>query len=240
MSVPRAYNPGIRAATAAKTHERIVEAARGLLPGASDIPVDRIARAAGCSVQTLYTHFGSKRGLLMAVIDAAQRDAGLYAGFDRVWRSPDGETALRRMLEATCSLWDRAWPIVEFSERVRRSDPEIGTYLREVDGYRRTHLRSITDRIAAEGRLASGHDASSAADLAFALSTPPVFDELVHTRGWPLDRATAAIVDTIAGGVINPTKPAVVDPPADWSSVLQPATVLPAIGAPSSSRGAVP
>ena len=210
----------------ADTRVRILEAARELLPGAADIPVDRIAATAGVSVQTLYSHFGSKRGLLMAVIDAVQREAGLYVDFERIWQSPDGETALRRMLEATFQLWDGAWPLVEFSERARRTDPEILRYMREVDGYRLANLRSISDQIALEARLRTGLDAAAAADLAFSLSTPATYDELVRVRGWSLRRATDAVVESIVAGVIDPTAPASDGPPADWSSVLRPTEAI--------------
>ena len=210
----------------ARTRERIIETARRLVQQEDALAVDRIAAEAGVSVQTLYTHFGSKRGLLLAVIDSTQRDVGLYTDFDRVWSSPDGETALRRMLEATFRLWHRGWDLVGFSERVRQADPEIGAYLREVDGYRRANLRSITDRLALEGRLLDGLDASAAADLAFALTVPRVYEELVRVRGWAPAKAGAKGVDAAVGAIVDPTVPPVTDPPADWSEVLRATEVI--------------
>lgn len=220
--MPRAYTRRARSETMAQTRERILETARKLLPAGSGIPVDRIAAEAGVSVQTLYTHFGSKRGLLLAVIDSIQRDVGLYADFDAVWASPDGETALRRMLDATFRLWHGAWTFVAFSETARQTDPEIGAYLREVDGYRRANLRSITDRLALERRLAPGIDAAAAADVVFALTVPRVYEELVRVQQWDPDRARALAVDAACGAVIDASTPPVADPPADWSSVLRP------------------
>src|SRR5262245_31406044 len=141
--VPRTYRPRNRARSMERTRVRIIETAQELLPTTGDMPVDEIAARAEVSVQPIYTHFGSKRGLLVAVIDAVQRQSGLYAEFATVWESPDGETALRRMLGATFRLWDHSWPFVSFTERVRRSDEEIRRYLLEVDGYRRSNLVSI-------------------------------------------------------------------------------------------------
>ncbi len=224
--MPRRYRSTTRAASSASTRDRIIEAARRLLPSGTDVPVDAIAAEAGVSVQTLYTQFGSKRGLLLAVIDTIQRDAGVYADFDRVWQSPDGETALRRMLEATVRIWHGAWPFVEFSERARRTDPEIRSHLREVDGYRLANLRSITDRLAIEGRLRAGVGAGDAADLAFAMSLPAAYEQLVVVRGWPIERAMAALVTAILAALIDPDRPPVVDPPADWSAALRPAQAL--------------
>jgi hypothetical protein len=146
----------------------------------------------------------------MATIDAAQRDAGLYVDRERIWSSPDGETALRRMVEATIRLWDRIWPLVSFSERARRTDAEIGRQMAEVDGYRRGDLRWITDRLEREGRIAGGHDAAWAADLAFAMTTPSMYDEL------------GAVMDAVAAAVIEPGSRSAIDEPADWSGVTRP------------------
>jgi AcrR family transcriptional regulator len=224
--MPRTYTPRARAEATARTRERIIETARALLPASRTLAVDRIAAEAGVSVQTLYTHFGSKRGVLLAVIDSTQRDVGLYADFDRVWASPDGETALRRMLDATFRLWHGAWDLVGFSEAVRQSDPEVGAYMREVDGYRRANLRSITDRLALERRLRPGLDPAAAADAAFALTVPRVYEELVRVQGWKPDRARALAVDAACAAVIDPSTPAVTDPPADWSSVMRPSATV--------------
>ena len=210
----------------ARTREKIIETARRLVPKEGALAVDRIAAEAGVSVQTLYTHFGSKRGLLLAVIDSTQRDVGLYADFDRVWASLDGETALRRMLEATFRLWHGAWDLVGFSERVRQADPEIGTYMREVDGYRQSNLRSIIERLALEGRLRQGLDASAAADVAFSLTVPRVYEELVRVRGWSPERAGAIAVDAAVAALVDPSTAPVTDPPADWSEVLQAREVI--------------
>jgi AcrR family transcriptional regulator len=214
--MPRTYRQGRRAEAAAETRRRIIETTRRLLPTRSEMSVDEIAREAGVAVQTLYTHFGSKRGLLLAVIDSVQRDAGLYTGFDRVWASPDGETALRCMIHATFELWDGAWPFVEFTLRARRTDREVGDQLRAVDTMRKTHLWIICRRLAFEGRISSGRAPEWAADVAFTLSTPTVYEEFVRVGGWDLGAASEAASDAVAAVVIEPGTKPVPDPPAEW------------------------
>src|SRR5206468_3423167 len=66
-----------------------------------------------------------------------------------------------------------------------RIDKDLGAQLAEVDTMRRTHLWVICRRLDAEGRLRTPGAAEPAADIGFALSTPTVFEELVHGRGWP-------------------------------------------------------
>ena len=140
---PRPYRQRRRADEAARTRQRIVAATRRLTVAGGPPSVDAIAAAAKVSVQTVYAHFGSKRGLLLAAIDEVQRDVGLYAAFAVVWSSPDGETALRRMVDATVRLWDGAWPFVEWFMRSARDDAETAASLKEADAGRHLHLWQI-------------------------------------------------------------------------------------------------
>ena len=122
----RAYNQRLRAAKSAATRTRILSATRDVLPQADQLNVDEIARQAGVSVPTLYSHFGSKGGLLSALVDQISGEAGLYAGFERVWACEDGESALRTMLGTTLAFWHDAWIFIQFGLRVRRTDAELG------------------------------------------------------------------------------------------------------------------
>jgi AcrR family transcriptional regulator len=185
----------------------------------SDLPVDEVARRAGVSVQTIYSNFGSKRGLVLAAIDDMQREIGLYDEFEAVFASPHGEAALRRMLHATFRLWDRGWPLVAFTLRARRVDRELEMQLLEVDAMRRTHLWVICRRLEAEGRLRVPGAVEPAADIAFALSAPTVYEELVRVRGWHPDHATETIAGIVVEAIVDPGRPPATDPPPDWSAL---------------------
>jgi AcrR family transcriptional regulator len=201
------------------TRQRIIRATRQMVKRGSDLPVDEVARRAGVSVQTIYSNFGSKRGLVLAAIDDMQREIGLYEDFDAVFTSPHGEAALRRMLQATFRLWDRGWPLVAFTLRARRIDKDLEAQLAEVDSLRRTHLWVICRRLDAEGRLRTRGATEPAADVAFALSAPTVFEDLVRVRGWPADHAAARIAEVVIEALVNPLTPAVTDPPPDWGAL---------------------
>ena len=201
------------------TRQKIIRAARQMVKRGSDLPVDEVARRAGVSVQTIYSNFGSKRGLILAAIDDMQKEVGLYQDFETVFASPHGEIALRRMIDATFRLWDRGWSLVAFTLRARRSDPEIAAQLAEVDTMRRTHLWVICRRLDAEGRLRTPGAAEVAADLAFALSTPTVYEDLVRVRGWPPDLAAAKVAEIVVNALIDPLTPPLTEPPPDWQAL---------------------
>lgn len=220
-----------RAATTAQTRRRILRATRELVPRAgASLPVAEIARAAGVAVQTIYDHFGSKGGLLMATVNDVQQSSGLYAAFAEVFRSPDGETAMRRMLAATVGMWHGAWPFVEFTVRARRSDAVVGTAMDNLDGLRFAHFRAIVQRLEDEGRLRAGSSIHWATAQAVALSSPTVYEDLVVRGSGSLEGAVDAIARAVLGAIIDPDAGFRDLPPPDWVA-LETATAAEALRA---------
>ena len=220
--VARTYRQGRRAEARAETRARILAAAQELIPGAgSSLPVTAIARHAGVAVQTIYDQFGSKGGLLIAVVNELQRSAGLFEAFSGVFRSPDGETAMRRMIDATVTFWGRAWPYLEFLLRSRRIDPVVGREMDFIDRLRNAHYWAIARRLEEEGRLREGLTADDAADQAFAFTTPTVYEELAVRSG----ASTASAVDTVTRAVLavilEPGAEAANVGPPDWAALEQ-------------------
>jgi AcrR family transcriptional regulator len=66
-----------RARQYASTHQRIYEAAMELFAelGYEEVPISRLASAAGVSVQTFYAHYAGKDELIMALPERADIDA---------------------------------------------------------------------------------------------------------------------------------------------------------------------
>ncbi|MEP7106292.1 MAG: TetR/AcrR family transcriptional regulator [Chloroflexota bacterium] len=215
----RTYVQRRRAVAAAETRTRILAAAHELIPEAENsLGVDEIARHAGVAVQTIYDHFGSKGGLLVAVVQDVQRSAGLVEAIEGVFRSPDGESALQKMIAATLSLWHRAWPYIEFILRSRRVDPVVGRENAVLDTLRHAHLWAICRQIQDEGRLRSRRSAVWGADQVFALTTATVYEELVVRRGWSLNAATDSITKAAMAAVLKPETTAVRSPAPDWAA----------------------
>jgi len=213
---------GRRATGRAETHARILAAARELIPGAAaSLPVTAIARHAGVAIQTIYDQFGSKGGLLIAVVSDVQESLGLFQAFGAVFRSRDGEEAMRRMIDATVMFWDRAWPYVEFLLRSRRIDPVVGREMDYVDRLRHAHYWAIAKRLEEEGRLRTGQTADSAADQAFALTTPTVYEELAVRRSADAASAVDTVTRAVLGAILEPgVQGSAADGP-DWGALEQ-------------------
>jgi AcrR family transcriptional regulator len=209
-----------RAASRAETRARILAAARELIPGAdASLPVTAIARHAGVAVQTIYDRFGSKGGLLIAVIDDVQRSHGLFAAFQSVFSSSDGEQAMRRMIGATVAFWDKAWPYLEFLLRSRRVDPVVAREMAFIDRLRHAHYWAIAQRLEDERRLRSGQSAEGAADQAFALTTPTIYEDLVVLRTATAESAIETVTRAVLAVILEPGVEAAPIGPPDWAAL---------------------
>jgi AcrR family transcriptional regulator len=232
---PRSDARGRREAGRAETRARILRGARDLIPGADvSLPVTAIARHAGVAIQTIYDQFGSKGGLLIAVVGDVQGSLGLFDAFRAVFRSGDGEVAMRRMIEATVTFWDQAWPYIAFLLRARRLDPVVAREMAYIDGLRHAHFWAITKRLEDEGRLRPGLTADSAADRAFALTIPTVYEELVVVRGSPASEAIAVASEGVLGVILEPGPARATVNAPDWDALER------AAAARASERGSDP
>lgn len=89
MSGPRRYEMRKRAEAAEATKARILDAAASLVAERfpPEVTLREIASSAGVALQTVVNHFGSKEGLIAAVLEGAGRD-GAFAEH-RVNTPPD-------------------------------------------------------------------------------------------------------------------------------------------------------
>jgi AcrR family transcriptional regulator len=218
----RPYVQRRRAESRAETRARILAAARELIPAAgTSLPVTAIARHAGVAVQTIYDQFGSKGGLLIAVIGDVQDSFGLFKSFGRVFQSPDGEEAMRRMIASTVSFWAQAWPHLEFLLRARPVDPVVTREMEFIDRLRHAHYWAIAKRIDDEGRVRGRRSADWAADQAFALTIPSVYEELAVRRSWTTSEVTEAVTAAVLGVLIEPGTQPMRSPAPDWQALEQ-------------------
>ena len=105
--MPRAYRKSKRAATAAETRQRIVDAAVGLHMsiGPARTTVSAIAERAGVQRLTVYRHFPDQTSLFRACV--AHGWAVHPPPDHRVWaREPDPERRLRRALTELYAYYD--------------------------------------------------------------------------------------------------------------------------------------
>jgi AcrR family transcriptional regulator len=202
---PRSYQLGKRADSIQQTRARILAAARALLArdGYPQLPIDEVARRADVARATVYYQFGSKRGLLEAVVADVQRRAGQQQVVAAV-ELADPLQALRRAFELGCRFWASEHPLVRRLTGLAAVDPEIGQVLAQVEQQRLPLLTRLVERLAAAGRLAAGGSQRRAVDVLWLLSSFEAFDQLFTARQLPVEEAAGVLFDLAARLLTQP------------------------------------
>ena len=192
----RPYRSRLRAEQAAQTRLRILEASGDLFAerGYVATTIDAVAARAGVAVDTVYATFGTKKGMLSALIDL--RVTGSSEGSDVL--AGEGPRALRKVSNQRQMLAGFAADIVPRIERVRpiddvmqsagAIDPEIAELRARMQENRFSKLRTFIEWLAANGALRRDIDVGEAATFAWTLTSPEVNRLLRDVRGWSSQR----------------------------------------------------
>ncbi|MDQ0473131.1 TetR/AcrR family transcriptional regulator [Labrys wisconsinensis] len=174
---PRPYVSPHRDAAAAIRRAEVVAAASRVLRGSEGLAafsLDAVAKAAGVTRLTVYNQFGSRRGLLEAVLDDLARQGGL-GRIPEAMAMP-ARAGLDRLVEIFCDFWggDPAMPSLQAAKAV---DPDFAQALAERNERRRLLIGALVERLPPDERPdASRH--RDAVDLIFALTGHAMFETL--------------------------------------------------------------
>ncbi|MBI3968655.1 MAG: TetR/AcrR family transcriptional regulator [Chloroflexi bacterium] len=183
----------------AVTRLAILRAGRELFAerGYAQASVKGIAARAGVAIQTIYDAFGSKAGIVRALVDVLDQEAGVLDAWQELPRLDDPVQILRVFARIRRQIRERCGDIVRTMRSGAATHPEMAAVLAE--GMRRRHsgLSRIMSRLATVGALKDGLTAERAADIAAAVVVDEVCDVLVEQRSWTFDEYEEWLGDTL-------------------------------------------
>lgn len=198
--VKRAYRSPRRRQQADETRQRILAAARRLFVscGYGATTIEAIAREAGVANQTIYAAVGSKRALLMGLLDQMAADAdlsrlekGLTAARD------DPPRQLRELLEFTARFYASGHDLIDLARSVSGIEPDLAAMWHAGEQRRHQADAAVVERWAAAGILAPGLTPRTATDLLWAMTGPDVFRLLVTERRWSRRRRNDTLAEIL-------------------------------------------
>jgi AcrR family transcriptional regulator len=178
----RPYVSKVRAAAAAETRQRLIDAALRFFreeQNVASFSLDAVAKAAGVSRLTVYNQFGSRRGLLEAVFDRFAEHGGLGDLPSAMTRS-DPREGLDEVVAIFCRFWSSDEAVPRLHDAMA-ADPELDQALSQRNERRRAMIRMLVDRIAPAPRAAKAAK-RDAIDLIFGLTSLGMFRSLRTTR----------------------------------------------------------
>ena len=205
--VKRPYSSPLRQEQAARTRERILDAAGALFEtdGYARTTVTAIARAAEVAPDTVYSTFGTKARVLTALIDRRLAPAGEANVMDRseanaVRDEPDRRGQVHLFARDVAAISARVRPLYEILRTASAVDPEMAEVFAEMDGQRLRNMARAAGWMAARGPLRV--DVERAAEIIWALASPDVARMLCDVRGWSHDEYVAWLDDSLARSLL--------------------------------------
>jgi len=181
----RSYRSALRNEQAQLTRQRILDAARRLLiaRGFTQVTMQDVANEAGVAYQTVFVQFGSKLQLALELCASEFPHVGATVGMlVAAQQAGDPEAWLRTLGAFARRLYE---PCAEVLRFMRESgDPDLISRYREIDAGRLERLAALGPQLEQTGRLRPGLTGANAVDLAWSLTGPVTYEQLVIDRGW--------------------------------------------------------
>jgi AcrR family transcriptional regulator len=157
MNTTRPYSQTRRQRDTEARRGRILDAAEDLLNQrvAHEISVDEIAEKADVARATVFTQFGSKAGLLTALVDRMSKRGGAVQ-LGTALDDPNPVAALQAMFEIGTGLWRSESSLYTALIAHAAVDPVVADALARKDAGRRHAVQKIVGRLADAGQLSDG------------------------------------------------------------------------------------
>jgi AcrR family transcriptional regulator len=201
----RDYDSSLRKQQANQTRMRILDAAQGLFAerGYPASTVEAIAGGAGVAVDTVYAAFGSKRGVLQALLNVrvggeeAELDLLDRSGARAVQRVTDQKAQLAAFAADVSAIVERARPVDDIIRGAAAVDAEIAAFRSETQAYRYRNMLQLVSWLAAKAPLREGLTEEEAAAIVWTMTSPEVHGLLRVARGWSPERYSAWLRDSL-------------------------------------------
>ena len=135
-----------------------------------EISADEIAETADVARATVFTQFGSKAGVLTALVDRMSERGGV-AQLAAALGDPDPVAALDAVLEIGTGLWHNESALYRALIAHAAVDPVVADALATKDMGRRHAVRQLAGRLADGGQLADGVSRAEAERLLAVLTS---------------------------------------------------------------------
>jgi AcrR family transcriptional regulator len=187
-----------------ETRRRILQAAWELLEQqGAGVKLADVADKAGVSRQAVYLHFGDRSGLLVALVDFIDVSLGAVQLRAHIHGGGTGVESLQRWIQTMSWYTAKIDRVTQVLETSQYQDEALAAAWRNRMGRRQMHLRSIVERIAAEGRLAKGWSVDTAVELVYVVTMPGAWRELTRELGWTSEQYTQHLTRLVRSALLT-------------------------------------
>jgi AcrR family transcriptional regulator len=186
----------IRQRTSSKSVDRVLDAAERLIRDGKfhSATVETLAEEAGISRATVFNRFGSKLGVLEALVQRCIFGPEMRA-IKEALELEDPVSALEAVIEPSCALWEARGFIVEQLYAIVVLEPGAAALIDEIEADQRSDLQALTRRLIRAGRLRPGFGEARAVAMLHVLTSLESFLRLRRTYGLSLRQTRETIAE---------------------------------------------
>jgi AcrR family transcriptional regulator len=201
----RPYHSPARQRQAEQTRARTLAAARELFRsgGYAATTMDAIAASAEVSVKTVEAAFGSKRGVLAALVDPLTSSGPPRDLVDQLRAAREPGDRLRLVAELCRRTYEASVPELELMRGAAAVTPGIADAARQVESRRRDVQVRLVTFLSEQQRLRPDLTPDEAIDIVGALTSYDVYRSLVVERQWTAGRYQDWLAQTLAAAVLS-------------------------------------
>jgi AcrR family transcriptional regulator len=203
-STRRPYHSPVRKQQAEQTRERILAAAREKFrsAGYAASTLEAIAVGAQVSTKTVEAAYGSKRGILSALVDPLASAGPPRELVEKIRGTDDPAGRVRLVAELSRRVYQDWTPEFELLRGAVAVAPAIAAVARQIEGRRRNNQSRLVAYLAERGALRAGLAPEEAIAIIWALSSYDMYRSLVAEQGWPPERYQAWLSDILIASVL--------------------------------------
>lgn len=200
MPTPRKPRSVAAAVPPPDTRNRILQLAwdRIAAQGDADISLVDLAREAGLSRQTLYLLFGSRAGLLLAMVEYRDAQSAVVPRLARAREAMTAREAFEPYLRAWFEYLPQVFPVARaLAAATPKGDSDAHAAWESRMKLLRAGFLQMTRALHEAGALRAGWTPATAADWLFTLSHVDTWQHLVVESRWKPKEAVDRIVATL-------------------------------------------
>lgn len=192
----RPYRMDKRAEQVDDTRRRIVDAAREMFAeeGFHRVGLEDLATRAGVGRKTIYYQFGSKLGLLQALVADLNDRGNVGTWVDAALAEPSLHRAVRMFVAGTSAFWEDEHPVIRALAALVASDADARAVVDRVNRARRDDLATLVARARRARALRPGWTAERVTDSLWVLTSFETYDLLRRIDRTP-EHATKILID---------------------------------------------
>lgn len=172
------------------------------------VSINEIADAAGVTRQTVHFHFGSRASLLVAMAQHRDEVDRIGARFLEARAAPTAPAALEATVRTWLAYVPHILPVARALYDAAATDEDAARAWWDRMDAAREMIRRVVQRLADEGELDPTWTVAEATDIAWAITHPRVWDDLVEHHGWDPGRFIDRQVELAERTLLAPRRPA--------------------------------